>query len=156
MMKVIYACLVLSCLTVFACRNSDQSAAGNEYDSALARKLKADSYGMKQYVMCFLEKGKNRNQPKEEAMKIQRGHLANIDRLAMENKILIAGPFLDTGNLRGIFILNTADTTEALKWISEDPAIKSGRLAARMQRWYGSAALQLLKDWYGKVTPKTP
>ena len=51
-------------------------------------------------------------------------HLANIDRLAKEGKILVAGPF-DGGG--GIFILSTGSLSEAQTWLSTDPAVKADR-----------------------------
>ncbi len=52
------------------------------------------------------------------------GHLANIERLAKEGKLLVAGPF-DGGG--GIFILNTTSTDEARLWLSTDPGIQANR-----------------------------
>lgn len=53
-----------------------------------------------------------------------KGHLANIERLAKENKILVAGPFEGGG---GIFILNTSSTDSAKAWLGTDPGIRAKR-----------------------------
>src|ERR1043165_3193469 len=83
------------------------------YDAALAAKLKADDNGMKTYVMAFLKAGPNRNRPREEAQKLQAAHRANINRLAREGKLVLAGPFADDGDLRGIYIFDVATVAEA-------------------------------------------
>ena len=44
---------------------------------------------------------------------IQAGHMANIHRMAAEGVLLAAGPFVDGGDLRGVFIFG-ADTTERI------------------------------------------
>ena len=76
------------------------------YDSALAMKLGADEYGMKKYVMAFLKTGPNQEQDSAKAAELQRAHLDNIFRLADEGKLALAGPFLDGGELRGVYIFN--------------------------------------------------
>ncbi|GEM_PF-5567622 len=73
------------------------------YDSALAHRLGADRIGMKVYVMAFLKKGPNRNQDSVEAARLQAAHMANIHRMAEEGSLVLAGPFMDDGDLRGIY-----------------------------------------------------
>lgn len=62
--------------------------------------------------------------PKEESDKLMEGHMANINRLAKEGKLIVAGPF-DGGG--GIFVLKTSSTTEAQEWLSTDPGVKAER-----------------------------
>ena len=52
------------------------------------------------------------------------GHMANINRLAEEGKLISAGPFEGGG---GIFILNTTSIDEAKQWLSTDPGVKANR-----------------------------
>jgi len=63
------------------------------FDAELAEKLGADEYGMKAYVIAFLKAGPNRDMTQEEAMKLQMGHLNNIQRLADEGKLVLPVPF---------------------------------------------------------------
>jgi uncharacterized protein len=127
---------------------------GNTYDSVLAKKLGADEYGMKKYVMAFFKKGPNRNQDSVTIAEIQKGHMANIKRLADEGKLIIAGPFMDDFDIRGIFIFNVETIEEASALAKTDPAIKSGRLALELHPWYGSAALMEVNAIHKKVTKK--
>ncbi len=79
----------------------------------------------KTYSFVFLHKKSSVEQlPKEQLDKIMEGHLANIERLAKEGKLIVAGPF-DGGG--GIFILNTTSTDEARLWLSTDPGIQANR-----------------------------
>jgi uncharacterized protein YciI len=111
------------------------------FDQARATKNGADEYGMKRYVMAFLKRGPNRDRPKAEADELQRLHMANIGRLAEEGKLVLAGPFLGDGDLRGIYIFDVETLEQAKQLTATDPAIKAGSLIMELVPWYGSAAL---------------
>ena len=77
------------------------------------------------YSFVFLNKKSDAAQlPKEQLDKIMEGHMANINRLAKEGKLIAAGPFEGGG---GIFILNTSSIDEAKQWLSTDPGVKANR-----------------------------
>lgn len=122
-----------------------------QFDQQLADQLGADDYGMKRYVMAFLKIGPNRDQDSATAAQLQRAHMDNIKRLADEKKLIVAGPFLDTGDLRGIFIFNVETIEEAEALTNTDPAIKAGRLVMELHLWYGSAALIKSAELHKKV-----
>ncbi len=90
---------------------------------------------MKQYYFVFLVKGPNRNQDSITAAKIQAAHLANMERMAKEGKLQVAGPFLDDGNFRGIFIFDAQNKEEVETLVKQDEAIRSGRLTYEIHPW---------------------
>ena len=90
---------------------------------------------MTTYYFCLLTKGPNRSQTPAEAQQLQAGHMANITRLAAEGKLLVAGPFADDGDWRGIFIFKCASLEEAQALVATDPAITAGRLKAEIHPW---------------------
>ncbi len=116
------------------------------YDSLRAAKCGADDYGMKKYVLAFLEKGPNRPTDPAKAQELQMAHMANIDRLAEEGKLAVAGPFFGDGDLRGLYIFNVMSIEEAEELTNTDPAIQSGSLKMDLKEWYGSAALMEVND----------
>ena len=124
------------------------------YDSTLAAKLGADDYGMRKYVMAFLKAGPNRDQDSTTAAELQRAHMDNIVRMADEGKLAVAGPFLDGGDLKGVYIFNVSTVEEAKALTETDPAIKAGRLVMELHPWYGSAATMMVNDWHKKVQKK--
>ena len=85
----------------------------NKYDEKLAKSLNADEYGMKKYVFCLLKSGTNTTASKEETQKAFEGHMANINKLAKEGKLVVAGPFMKNDrNYRGIYIFNVETVEE--------------------------------------------
>lgn len=123
-----------------------------QFDPKLAKELGADDYGMHNYVMAFLKSGPNRDQDSLEAIKLQRAHLDNIKRLADEGKLVVAGPFLDDSEVRGIYIFNVSTVEEAEALTKTDPAIKAGRLVMELHPWYGSAALMQVPKVHKSVS----
>lgn len=147
-------------LSLSSCgRNSFQGHAATvdstAYDSLLAQKLGSDEYGMRRYVLAFLKKGPNRNQDSAEAAALQKAHLENITRMADEGKLVLAGPFLDDQEIRGIYIFNVATVEEAAALTATDPAIKAGRLSMELHPWYGSAAMLMINEWHHKLEKKS-
>ncbi|MBR9859489.1 hypothetical protein GYB22_01800 [bacterium] len=125
------------------------------FDKVLAEKLGADPYGMKSYVIAFLKKGPNRNQDSAEAMELQMAHLNNIQRMADEGKLILAGPMMDNGDVRGIYVFNVSSIEEARALTESDPAIKAGRLVMELHPWYGSAALMEVNRIHEKISKES-
>ncbi len=123
------------------------------YDEALAKSLNADEYGMKTYVFCLLKTGSNTTATKEERTKLFEGHMNNINRLAKEGKLVVAGPFMKNDkNYRGIFIFNVTTIEEANELVASDPAVKANIFEAEMTLWYSSAVLQQVDELHQKIT----
>ena len=111
------------------------------YDSARAARLGADDYGMKAYVLAFLKRGPNRDRDSAEAAQLQRAHLDNITRMAKNGQLVVAGPFMDNGDIRGIYIFNVPTVEEAEALTNTDPAVQAGSLVMELHPWYGPAGL---------------
>lgn len=112
--------------------DAQQSAKPEASQATAAPQIPA---GMKQYWFVMLKKGAKRDQTPEQSSKLQAGHMANITAYADSGKLQIAGPFMDDGDWRGIFILDVPDRAAAEKMCAEDPAVKAGRLACEIHPW---------------------
>lgn len=121
------------------------------FDAALAKKVGADKYGMRNYVIAFLRTGPTKIEDKAEVSKLFAGHLANMNRLAGEGKLAVAGPFSKDPDFRGMFILAVETIEEAKALVDTDPAVKSGMLQADYHKWWGSAALMEVNGIHDKV-----
>lgn len=79
----------------------------------------------KSYTIVFLNSKPDAERiDKETEKKLFEGHMANINRLSKEGKLLAAGPFEGGG---GIFILDTTSPEEAQSWVATDPAVRANR-----------------------------
>lgn len=84
----------------------------------------------------FLKRGSKWTPEKTPATaELQKAHIANIIRLAEMKKLVVAGPFGDDGQLRGIFVFKVASIEEARALAETDPAVQAGRLAIEMHPW---------------------
>jgi uncharacterized protein YciI len=127
------------------------------FDQELANSFGADEYGMKSYSFVILKKGSVVIEDEQEKQNLMRGHLDNITRLADEGKLIVAGPFGKNGlNYRGLFVLTTPSTEEALALLKTDPAIAAGVFDIDVLPWYGAAALGAYLDTQKKITKTNP
>ena len=77
----------------------------------------------------------------EEAETIQQAHLANIRRLRASGELVLAGPFVDDEDLRGMFVFNVPTIEHAQALVATDPAIQAGRLQVELHPWWGQDTL---------------
>lgn len=147
------ASLVPACTSLTAAETTEAALpdASSVYDAQLAADLNADEYGMKSYVFVLLKTGPAEITEPERRSELFAGHFANMSRLSEEGKLVLAGPFVEAGDNRGLFILNTDNIEEARQWTESDPAIAAGIFAPEFSKYYGSATLQQLKDLHAKV-----
>lgn len=124
------------------------------YDAALARSLGADEHGMRSYVLVILKTGPKKATDKAERARIFEGHFANMNRLAADGKLAVAGPLDGKEERRGIFILATPDIDEAKTWVATDPVIQSGEMVAEYHKFFGSAALMIVNEFHGRIEKK--
>jgi len=105
------------------------------------------AYEMTTYVVGFLKKGPSWTaESTEETKKVQAGHMANIQKMADSGKLVLAGPFMDNSDIRGMFVFHGVTMDEAKAMTAEDPAIKSGRLVMEWRPWYSAKGIGILKS----------
>ncbi|HTH38059.1 MAG TPA: YciI family protein [Pyrinomonadaceae bacterium] len=126
------------------------------YDEALAKRLGADERGMREYVMCFLKTGSLKVDEAAKRAELMKGHFGMINRLANEGKLILAGPFSNGGDFRGIYVFDVKTIEEAQKLTETDPSIKEGYFKVEFIKWYGSAALMDVNNIHKKIAKTNP
>ena len=81
--------------------------------------------GVRDYTLVFLKTGPQSGKlaPTENEIAFA-GHFSNMERLAREHKLLVAGPFGESRHdtaLRGLFVLASGSRDEARAWAQTDP-----------------------------------
>jgi uncharacterized protein len=147
MKNIFFTILLLGCVSIVSAQKKESSqktdstsekAKKNNGSSAnpTGNEAKSDAPKMKQYFFVMLTKGSNRNQDSTTAANLQKGHMDNMGKMAKEGKLLVAGPFGDDGDWRGIFILDCATKEEAEALVKADPAVQAGRLGYEIRPWW--------------------
>jgi uncharacterized protein YciI len=99
----------------------------------------AEEYEMAAYQVAFYRKGPAWTPSTTEAhKKLQSEHLAHIGKMADTGKLIIAGPFTDNGDLRGMLIFRLDSPEEAKALAEQDPAVKAGRLVLEWHPWFAA------------------
>jgi len=123
------ACLAVAGLILFA---SHMTARADEDEGS----------GMKQYWLGLIYRGESWSPGvTDETMRIQEGHMANIGRLVETGEMVLAGPFGDDGDMRGLFIYDVETKAHAEQLVASDPAVESGRLRVELHPWWGPSVL---------------
>jgi uncharacterized protein YciI len=96
-------------------------------------------YEMTTYYVGFLYRGpKWTSEETPESRKVMEGHMANIQRMGASGKLIIAGPFTDNGDLRGLYVFRAGSVEEAKSLVESDPAVQAGRLRFELHPWYAA------------------
>ena len=143
-------------LSIAAATSTAQDAPAKpaQYDADLAKSLGADERGMRPYVLVILKTGPTKVTDPEARKKMFQGHFANMERLAAEKKLALAGPLDGVEGRRGIFVLATPDIETAKAYVATDPVIIQGEMVAEYHKLYGSAALMAVNDLHNKIQKK--
>jgi uncharacterized protein YciI len=96
------------------------------------------------YYVAFLYKGPTfaaspADSPERKAIHEQ--HIAFIDKMCAEGKMLTYGPILEAGELRGMYVFRAASLEQAREWANQEPSAKSGMVEMRVYPWLGPASL---------------
>jgi uncharacterized protein len=74
-------------------------------------------------------------EPTPEREELQKQHLGHMTKMHKEGRLLIAGPLVDDGAIRGLVVYKAASIEEARAFAEADPAIQAGRLKVELHPW---------------------
>ena len=94
-----------------------------------------DDANLEPLIFGFLVRGPNTTQDKATAEALQKEHLAYMDGLHKQGKLVMAGPLAGNGAARGVVVYRVKDVAAAQALAAEDPAVKAGRLVLDAYPW---------------------
>lgn len=121
-------------------------------DPELAKALGGNEMGMKKYVLVILKTGPNKMAAGVERDAMFTGHFANMQRLADEKKLALAGPLDGVDGWRGVFVIATDNIEEAKKIVATDPVIIHGEMVGEFHLFFASAGLMAVGDIHKKIS----
>jgi uncharacterized protein YciI len=152
-MKTYISILLLLVVTMSATGQKTEHA----YDSTLARQLGADERGMKMYVLVVLKTGPAEISDKALRDSLFVGHFSNMEKLAAEKKLILAGPMAENDKqYRGLFLFDVKTIEEAEELLKGDPTVTSKIFDTELYQWYGSAALPVYLEAAERITKNNP
>jgi uncharacterized protein YciI len=123
-------------LLLFSCRTADAD-----------RSAEAPPPPSPRYVLTILKTGEAKGLSKERLQEVFAGHFSNMERLAREGVLLLAGPYgakrRDPSH-RGVFLLDAADVATARPFAETDPGFRAGVFALEHRVLETDAPLRLL------------
>jgi uncharacterized protein YciI len=97
---------------------------------------------MRSYYVALMKKGPAWTAPSSpEANAVQQAHLAYLESLETEKKLVAAGPISDNSELRGVLVFDVAAKADAERLVAEDPAVKANRLSPLVLEWFGEKGI---------------
>lgn len=155
-MSRLISLIFLSIISLGPATATAQDKPASHYDAALAKSLGADERGMRSYVLVVLKTGPTKVPSGEKRTQMFAGHMANIQRLADEGKLVFAGPLDGIDGWRGLFIFATPDIATAKTYVDTDPVIINGEMVAEYHVLYGSAGLMMMNEISRKISKEIP
>ena len=124
------------------------------YDAELAKSLGGNDNGMRSYVLVILKTGPRKMPDGEARKEMFKGHFANIQRLASEKKLALAGPLDGVDGWRGVFVIAAPDIAQAKTYVETDPVIINGEMVAEYHKFFSSAGLMMVNEVHNKIIKK--
>src|SRR6478672_8866775 len=98
------------------------------------------------YYVAIVRKGPNWTpEQTPEVVRSGQEHRQYLKELSARGVVLLAGPFTDNGEIRGIYVFKVPSAIEAKKLCDAAPLVKSGRLLVEVHPWQITKAI-LTKD----------
>ncbi len=124
------------------------------FDAAWAKSEGGNANGMRGYTFVLLVSGPTRVPDGPERTEMFKGHFANMERLAAEKKLVMAGPMDGVDGWRGIFVFAVSDIEEVKKLVATDPVIIKGEMVAQYHKFFSTTALMAINGIHQNITKK--
>ncbi len=127
--------LLLFCLSVAASLNAQRT-----FDVTIAD----STYHMKQYWFVLYTTGADTTRlDSTTSANLLKDHLAHQGEQAKRGLIVMAGPYGDKSDWRGMLLYDCETKEEVEGYLLRDPFVKQGKLKYEIHPWYGAVGTRL-------------
>ena len=117
-------------------------AAAVAADQTSAPRPRVDQVPMRHYVLALLRTGAPHGGIAPARLdSLRAGHMANIRKMFADHRLVCAGPFLDEGDLQGIYLFDADSVAQVTPWLAGDPFLATGHMVCELHPWYGPAGI---------------
>lgn len=141
-------------ILVLAALSASSAMAVPPPPAAMPVQAPAPPGNMRQYVLVMLKSGPTPVPAGKRRDDMFKGHFANMERLAGEGKLAVAGPITDKKGYRGMFIYAVDSIAEAKALVATDPVIQTGEMIAEYHTLYSSKALLSVNELHTQLEKK--
>ena len=100
--------------------------------------------GMAVYYLVLLVKGPAWTaEESPELERLSAAHLAHLHELYESGRLILVGPLLDDGLIRGISVFRVGSAAEARALAEADPAVQAGRFVAELHPWMAQQGIRV-------------
>ena len=149
--------LTLGLLGFFLGQGQPETAPQQQEEKSIAEQVEEvageeDPYGMRTWYLALLKRGPQYNVVQgDERKEIFDGHFANMEALALDGYLRLAGPFGVPANApkdayAGLFLLDTKSLEEAKELCQTDPSIESKVFEVEILEWWGPSDITYRGD----------
>lgn len=102
------------------------------------------TYHMKQYWFVLYTRGADTTAlDSATSAAMLKAHLEHQQAQSDRGLIVMAGPFGDKGDWRGLLLYDCDTREEVEGYLRQDPFVKAGRLSYEIHPWYGAVGTRL-------------
>lgn len=91
---------------------------------------------LERFVIVLLKRGADHtNRTSPELDELQKAHLDHLWKLHKAGELVVMGPVLDDGEIRGFAIYRVDSVERALELAQDDPGVKAGLFVVEAHPW---------------------
>ena len=111
-------------------------------NAAAQQQPQAPQHKLVQFQMALLKHGPKPLPEGFESSPLRKEHIAYVQSLLANGKVLIAGPVQDDAEIGGVVIYNTKSKEEAQDLVGADPMVKAGYFLAELHPWWAEEVMK--------------
>ena len=112
--------------------------------------------GFSNYIVGFMTRAAGQLPAGATSAELQKGHIANLNKMWEDGLLVASGPIGDTGDLRGVVIFRGDARAVVERRLADDPLVNAGFLKISLSRWIAPAGIGAEYKKWAAANPGAP